>query len=164
MPSPSPPGAAASGLDRAVIARPQSLLFACSGNAIRSPMAEGIARRLLGREIYTASAGVRPSAPDPFAIAVMDEIGIDLAGHRPHSFEDLEDAMFDAIITLSPEAHHWALELTRTMAVQVIYWPTPDPTAVFGTRDQRLAAYRSVRDHLWKRILETFGRRPSGSV
>jgi len=146
------------------ILRPQSLLFACSGNAIRSPMAEGIARHLLGRDIYVASAGVRPSEPDPFAAAVMDEIGLSLARHKPHTFEDLEDAMFDVILTLSPEAHHWALEMTRTMAVEVSYWPTPDPTAVFGTRDQKLAAYREVRDLLWKRIRDTFGQGRMGTV
>jgi protein-tyrosine-phosphatase len=152
------------GQSRPAILRPQSLLFTCSGNAIRSPMAERIARHLIGREIYVASAGVRPSAPDPFAAVVMDEIGIGLAGHRPHTFEDLEDAMFDLILTLSPEAHHWALEMTRTMAVAVVYWPTPDPTAVFGTREQRLAAYRDVRDLLWNRIRETFAPGRMGSV
>ena len=144
--------------------RPQSLLFLCSHNAVRSPMAEVIARHFIGGDTYIASAGIRPSEPDPFAVAVMDEIGLDIARHRPHSFEDLEDTSFDVIVSLSPEAHHHALELTRTMAVEVIYWPTPDPTLVSGARDQIFESYRDVRDGLLKRIRETFGRRPMGGV
>lgn len=143
--------------------RPQSVLFACSRNAVRSPMAEAIARQLYGREIFIASAGVRPGELDPFAVAAMDEIGIDIGRHRPHSFADLEDDSFDIIITLSPEAHHTALEYTRTMAVDVIYWPTADPTAVDGSRDQKLAAYRDVREGLARGIREAFGREPMGT-
>lgn len=127
-------------------------------------MAEAIAKRLLGREVFVASAGVQAGEPDAFAIAAMDEIGIDIARHRPQSFEDLEDWSFDVIVTLSPEAHHHALELTRTIAVDVIYWPTPDPTGVHGSRDQALDAYRAVRDGLWKRIREVFGRGAVWSV
>lgn len=140
--------------------RPQSLLFACSCNAVRSPMAEGLARRLFGREIFIASAGVRPSEPDHFAIAVMDEIGVDISKHKPHTFADLEDDAFDVIITLSPEAHHTALEYTRTSAVEVIYWPTLDATAVMGSRETMLGAYRGVRDGLDKRIREFLDWRP----
>lgn len=119
-------------------------------------MAEGIARHYFGRSLYVASAGVRPDDIDPFTIAVMDEIGIDVAGHRPQALEELEDTGFDLIVTLSPEAHHRAMELTRTMAVDVEYWPTVDPTAVDGSREQRLDAYRSVRDGLRKRVVERF--------
>ncbi len=144
--------------------RPKSVLFACSLNAVRSPMAEAMARHLFGRQIYFASAGVRPDVLDPFAVAAMDEIGIDISGHKPKSFEDLEDASFDVIITLSPEAHHRALEFTRTLAVQVMYWPTIDPTAVEGTREQRLASYRGVRDGLMKRVKDLLDWRPMGSI
>ncbi|MBV9220100.1 MAG: arsenate reductase ArsC [Methylobacteriaceae bacterium] len=144
--------------------RPQSLLFLCSHNSVRSPMAEAIARHFIGADTYVASAGIRPSEPDPFAVAVMEEVGLDIARHRPHSFEDLEDTSFDVIVSLSPEAHHHALELTRTMAVDVIYWPTPDPTLASGARDQIFESYRGVRDGLLKRIRETFGRRPMGGV
>ena len=140
--------------------RPQSVLFACTFNCVRSPMAEGIARHLFGAEIFIASAGVKTGETDPFAIAVMDEIGIDIAKHKPHSFADLEDDGFDLIVSLSPEAHHTALEYTRTMAVNVVYWPTIDPTAVQGTREQMLDAYRGVRDDLQKRIKEALGWRP----
>ncbi len=144
--------------------RPQSLLFACTTNTVRSPMAEGLAKHLFGREIFIASAGVRPIEPDHFAIAVMDEIGIDISKHKPHTFAELEDDSFDVIITLSPEAHHTALEYTRTSAVEVIYWPTIDATAVQGSREQMMDAYRGVRDTLQKRIKEYLDWRPMMSV
>jgi protein-tyrosine-phosphatase len=144
--------------------RPQSLLFACTTNTVRSPMAEGIAKHLFGRQIYIASAGVRPIEPDHFAIAVMDEIGIDISKHKPHTFADLEDDSFDVIVTLSPEAHHTALEYTRTAAVHVVYWPTIDATAVQGSREQMMDAYRAVRDGLMKRIKEYLDWRPMMAV
>ncbi len=124
-------------------------------NAVRSPMAEAIARHYFGKSIYVQSAGVRKGEPDPFAAAALDEIGIDAAKHKPRTLEELEEwegLNFDLIISLSPEAHHAALELTRTLAADVEYWPTPDPTIVQGTRDQRLDAYRNVRDGLIYRI------------
>lgn len=144
--------------------RPQSLLFACTTNTVRSPMAEGIAKHLFGRQIYIASAGVRPIEPDHFAIAVMDEIGIDISKHKPHTFADLEDDSFDVIVTLSPEAHHTALEYTRAAAVHVVYWPTIDATAVQGSREQMLDAYRAVRDGLMKRIKDYLDWRPMMAV
>ena len=132
--------------------RPQSILFCCTFNAVRSPMAEAIARYYYGREIYFASAGVKAGELDGFAIAAMDDIGIDIKKFKPHTFEDLEDSSFDMIVSLSPEAHHKALEFTRTLAVDVVYWPTIDPTAVQGSREQMLDAYRAVRDGLKTRI------------
>jgi protein-tyrosine-phosphatase len=137
--------------------RVQSLLFACSENAIRSPIAEALARRLLGRSVHLTSAGVRPGEANPFTTEVMAEIGIDLSRHLPKTFEDLEDTSFDLIITLSPEAQHRAIEFTRTMAVDIIYWPTFDPTAVEGSRRAMLDAFRMVRDALARRIDERFG-------
>src|SRR5579872_5322583 len=137
--------------------RPQAVLFACGLNAVRSPMAAALFRHMLGRTAYVASAGVRRGELDPFAVAAMDEIGLDITKHRPMTFEELEDwegLNFDLIITLAPEAHHKALELTRTIAAEVEYWPTPDPTGTEGSREQRLDAYRAVRDHLAKRIAE----------
>ena len=121
-------------------------------------MAEALARYYFGRQIYFASAGVKQGEPDPFVIAVMDEIGIDLAKFKPHTFEDLEDSSFDLIISLSPEAHHKALEFTRSLACDVSYWPTVDPTAVQGSREQILDAYRAVRDGLTKRIKDYFSK------
>jgi protein-tyrosine-phosphatase len=120
-------------------------------------MAAAILRHLSGRTIYCRSAGVRPGEIDAFAIAVMDEIGIDIANHQPRSIEDLEDTSFDLIITLAPEAHHKALELTRTMAVEVEYWPTLDPSAATGNREQILESYRAVRNALFQRIKSRFG-------
>jgi protein-tyrosine-phosphatase len=135
---------------------PSSVLFACSFNAIRSPMAAAMLKALHGRRIFVDSVGVREGALDPFAVAVMAEIGIDIAGHVPRTFDALEDTSFDLVVSLSPEAHHNALELTRTMACEVVYWPVYDATAVEGSREVRLAAYRMVRDHLRARILERF--------
>jgi len=143
--------------------KPQAVLFACGLNSVRSPMAEGLFKRMLGRGVYVASAGVRKDELDPFAVAALDEVGIDISRHRPMTFEELEDwegLNFDLIVTLSPEAHHKALELTRTIAADVEYWPTPDPTATEGTREQRLAAYREVRDQLTERIKSRFGWQP----
>jgi len=145
------------------VTRPQSILFACTLNTVRSPMAEAIARHYFGREIYFASAGLKRGAPDPFAIATMDEIDVDISGHKPHTFEDLEDSNFDLIVTLSPEAHHKALEFTRAMAVDVVYWPTPDATAAQGSREAILDAYRDVRERLTGRIKDLLGRRPQPS-
>jgi protein-tyrosine-phosphatase len=142
--------------DRKISNQPQAVLFACNMNAIRSPMAAAILRYLAGRRIYVESGGVRAGEMDPFAIAVMEEIGIDIEKHRPHKIEDLEDTTFDLIVTLAPEAHHKALELTRTMAADVEYWPTLDPSAVSGNREQILNAYRAVRDQLFKRIKDRF--------
>ena len=127
-------------------------------------MAEALGRHFFGREIYFASAGVRAGDGDGFAIAAMDDLGIDITKHKPHTFEDLEDTSFDLIVSLSPEAHHKALEFTRTMAVDVVYWPTIDPTAVQGTRETILAAYVGVRESLQNRILDTFGWRPMGTL
>lgn len=148
----------------AVKDRPQSVLFACTLNAVRSPMAEALGRHFFGAEIYFASAGIKRGESNGFAIATMEEIGIDLTKHRPHTFEDLEDASFDLIVTLSPEAHHKALELTRTLAVDVIYWPTLDPTAVEGSREHILDAYRNVRDGLLARIEKLLDYRPMGNL
>jgi protein-tyrosine-phosphatase len=128
----------------------------CRQNAIRSPIAAALAKHYFGRSLYVESAGVLPEGPDAFATFVMDEAGLDISRHRPQSLEDLEDLNFDLIVTLAPEAHHKALELTRTLAVEVEYWPTPDPTAVTGNREQRLDAYRDVREGLRERILERF--------
>jgi protein-tyrosine-phosphatase len=135
--------------------RPQALLFACGLNSVRSPMAAALLRQMLGTAIYVGSAGVRRGELDGFAVAAMEEIGIDIAAHRPMTFEDLDEMEglnFDLIVTLSPEAHHRALELTRVLAVEVEYWPTVDPTAVEGSREQRMDAYRQVRDELRRRI------------
>jgi protein-tyrosine-phosphatase len=144
--------------------RPTAVLFACTYNAIRSPMAESLARLFFGREIYFASAGVRAGELDLFAIAAMDEFGIDLARFHPQTFEDLDDAGFDLIVSLSPEAHHKALDFTRFMAVEAIYWPTFDPSLAQGSREQRLDAYRGVRDSLAARIKELLAWRPPPSL
>ena len=137
---------------------PGAVLFVCTMNSVRSPMAAAILRHLVGRRIYVESAGVRAGGPDAFAAAAMEEIGIDLTRHTPHSLRELYDTSFDLIVSLSPEAHHQALELTRTMAVDVEYWPTHDATLMIGqgNREQILQSYRAVRDGLFRRIKQRF--------
>lgn len=124
-------------------------------NEVRSAMAEAIARHYFGKSIYVQSAGVRKGELNGFTVAALDEIGIDSSKHKPRTLEELEEwegLNFDLIISLSPEAHHAALELTRTIAADVEYWPTPDATLVQGSRDQMIDAYRNVRDGLVYRI------------
>ncbi len=152
--------AAVSGNKEALAELPQAVLFVCNRNAIRSPMAAAILQHLAAKRIYIRSAGVRPGEADPFAVAVMDEIGIDISKHRPIAIDDLEDTSFDLIVSLAPEAHHRALELTRTMAVDAEYWPTLDPSATSGSREQILVSYRAVRDQLFERIKIRFGFAP----
>ncbi len=143
---------------------PGAVLFCCTLNAIRSPIAEAIAKHLFGHDVYVDSVGVRRGALDPFAVTVMDEIGIDLSRHRPKSFDDLEDESYDLVISLSPDAQHRAVEMTRTMACEVEFWHTFDPSIVEGGREARLDAYREVRDRLMQRIIDRFSRPPAPVV
>jgi protein-tyrosine-phosphatase len=146
--------------------RPRAVLFACGLNAVRSPMAAALLQQMFGRAIYVGSAGVQKGELDPFAVAAMEEIGIDIARHKPVTFEELDEMEglnFDLIVTLSPPAHHKALELTRTHSAQVEYWPTVDPTATEGNREQRLDAYRALRDQLLAQIRARFGLAGGGN-
>jgi len=147
--------------------RPQAVLFLCGHNQVRSPIAAALAKHLFGSAIYAASAGVLKGEPDPFVTVVMDEIGIDLSPHKSVTLDEIEEyegLNFDLVVSLSPEAHHRALDLTRRLPFDVEYWPIPNPTAVEGSRDQRLDAYRAVRDDLLKRLKARFAWRPAGSV
>ena len=147
-------------------ARAQAVLFACGLNSVRSPMAATLCRQMFGKSLYVGSAGVRKGELDPFAVAAMAEIGVDMSKHKPATFEEIEDwegLNFDLIVTLSPEAHHRALELTRTIAADVEYWPMPDPTDAEGSREQRLESYRAVRDELMRRIRTRFAGPGSGN-
>ena len=153
---PTPAGAAPDTPSREL---PGAVLFACTMNTVRSVMAAAILRHLGGQRVYVRSAGVKAGEPDPFVNVVMEEIGIDVSQHHPHTLQELHDTSFDLIVTLSPEAHHQALELTRTMAVDVEYWPTLDATMMLGqgNREQVIAYYRGVRDKLFDKIKTRFG-------
>jgi protein-tyrosine-phosphatase len=163
-PGQAPPGLTQNGLTKT--ARPGAVLFACTMNALRSPMAAGILKHLAGRTVYVESAGIREGEADPFVTVVMNEIGIDVSQHRPRTLRDLNDSSFDLIVTLSPEAHHQALEFTRTMAVDVEYWPTFDASLMIGNgnRDQVLGSYRQVRDQLFAKIKARFALSGGPSV
>lgn len=135
---------------------PGSVLFVCGENALRSPMAEAMVKASYGDRVFVDSIGVRDGELDPMAVIVMQEVGIDISGHRPKRLDDLLDTSFDAIVTLSPEAHRRAREKMRSEAVDVIFWPIGDPSLVEGNRDIRLHAYREVRDTLQKFIADMF--------
>ena len=137
---------------------PKSILFMCGQNAIRSPMAEIMTRALLPKDVFVASAGILTGQRDPFVEVVLNEKHLTLGKQIPQTLDELEDAFFDLIITLSPEAHHAALELTRTMPVEVEYWPTFDPSGEGETREQKIDAYRSVRNALEARIQARFAQ------
>jgi protein-tyrosine-phosphatase len=133
------------------------MLFLCGENALRSPMAESIAKHLYGDQIYADSAGVRSGTVDELAISVMAEIDIDLSSHIPKQIDDLMDTSFELIISLTPEAQHKAVELTRSSAADLLYWPMPDPSVEEGNRERMLFAYRELRDILVARITDRFG-------
>jgi protein-tyrosine-phosphatase len=153
------------GLSGSAAGLPGAVLFACNFNRVRSPMAEGLMKRLYGARVFVDSVGLRARTAgwegaadvDPFTVSVMDELGVDLTGHRPKTFDDLEDQSFDLVISLTPEAHHRAVEMTRGRATDVEYWPTFDPTLAGGARAQVLSAYREVRDALEARLRARFG-------
>ncbi|HEX3918314.1 MAG TPA: low molecular weight phosphatase family protein [Caulobacteraceae bacterium] len=139
---------------------PGAVLFCCNFNRVRSPMAEGLMKLMFGARVYVDSCGLKydeEDGPDPFAVAVMDELGADLSRHRPKTFDDLEQDSFDLVISLTPEAQHRAVELARHHAVEMEYWPTRDPTLLMGSREAVMEAYRETRDALAARIRERFG-------
>lgn len=133
-----------------------SVLFVCRHNAIRSPMAAALARATYP-SVYARSAGLEAGAADPFAAAVMQEMGLDISGRAPRTLEELGDTSFDLVVTLAPEAHHHALELARTQSFEVEYWPTHDPSGTMGSRAQILDSYRACRDALALRIRRRLG-------
>jgi arsenate reductase len=142
---------------------PQAVLFCCDHNAVRSPMAEGLMKKLYGQRAYVQSAGVKNDMEvDGFSIAVCQEIGVELSRHRSRSFEEMQDwgddlGQFDLIVALSPASQRMALELTRHYDVAVEYWPILDPTGLGEGREAKLSAYRQARDQILGRMKERFG-------
>ena len=140
---------------------PDAVLFSCNYNRVRSPMAEGLFKRFYGTRAFVDSCGLKPDPAgegiDPFVVVVMDELGLDVSDHQPKTFAQLEDDSFDVVVSLTPEAQHRAVELSRDRSVQIEYWPTHDPTLVDGSREARLDAYREVRDALAEQIKRRFG-------
>ena len=142
-------------------ALPDAVLFTCNYNRVRSPMAEGLFRRFYGTRAFVDSCGLKPDPAgegiDPFVVVVMDELGLDVSDHQPKTFAQLEDDSFDIVVSLTPEAQHRAVELSRDRSVEIVYWPTHDPTLMDGSREARLEAYREVRDTLAEQIKQRFG-------
>jgi len=143
---------------------PGAILFACNFNAVRSPMAEAIMKYLYGTIVYVDSCGVRTGELDPFAVEVMDELGIEIENHTPKSFDDLEDTFYDLVISLTPQAQHKAVEMTRTMSVEIEYWAMLDPTATQGNREQMLDSYRATRDLIMTSIKNRFATKGGPNV
>mgnify|MGYP001202055099 CR=1 FL=1 len=131
-----------------------AILFACNINAVRSAIAELVVKNAFPGEIFVDSCGVRPGQKDGFAIAVMDEIGLDMSRHEPKSFGQLDSEFYDVIISFSPEAHKVASDLTRDIDCETIYWPVDDLAELSGSREERLRAYRLVRDDIIKRLTD----------
>ena len=142
---------------------PSSILFCCDHNAVRSPMAEGLAKKFYGHAAYVQSAGVYNDLEiDGFSIAVCAEMGVELQRHRSRSFEEMQEwgddlSGFDVIIALSPASQRQALELTRYYHLTVEYWPIMDPTGLGETREAKLDSYRQSRDQIIARMTERFG-------
>ena len=142
---------------------PQSVLFCCDHNAVRSPMAEALMKKLYGADTYVQSAGVKSELEiDGFSIAVCEEIGIELSRHRVRSFDEMEQwgddlSSFDLVVALSPASQRRALELTRVFHLDVIYWPIMDPTGLGDTREAKMAAYRQTRDQIRSHLIAQWG-------
>ncbi len=142
---------------------PQSVLFCCDHNAVRSPMAEAIMKKLYGTQCYVQSVGVKNDMEiDGFAVAVCAEIGVELSRHRSRSFDEMEQwgddlSSFDLVLALSPASQRRALDLTRLFHLEVEYWPILDPTGLGESRDTRLASYRQTRDQIVSRLTERWG-------
>ncbi|WP_268821726.1 low molecular weight phosphatase family protein [Octadecabacter dasysiphoniae] len=144
---------------------PQSILFCCDHNSVRSPMAEGIAKKLFGTDVYLQSAGVKGDLDiDGFAISVCQELEVELSRHRSRSFDEMENwgddlSSFDLIVALSPASQRRAQELTRHSHLEVEYWPILDPTGLGESRDARLVSYRQARDQIHDRLIARWGTR-----
>ena len=143
---------------------PQSILFCCDHNAVRSPMAEGIMKKLYGTGTYVQSVGVINDLEiDGFSISVCEEIGVELSRHRSRSFDEMEKwgddlSSFDLIVALSPASQRRALELTRLFHLTVEYWPILDPTGIGETREMKLVSYRQTRDQIVNKLKEKWGQ------
>jgi arsenate reductase len=142
---------------------PQSVLFCCDHNAVRSPMAEGMMKKYYGDHVYVQSAGVKSELDvDGFSVAVCEEIGVPLSNHRSRSFDEMQEwgddlSSYDLIIALSPASQRKVLDLTRFHHLDVEYWPVMDPTGLGTMRDEKLVAYRQARDQIRDRMISRFG-------
>ena len=126
------------------------VLILCTGNSARSQLAEGLFRHAGGDRYEVFSAGTKPSVVRPEAIAVMREIGIDIAGHRSKSVDEFAGQQLDLVITVCDNAKESCPVFPG--GTQRLHWPFPDPAAVAGSEEQRLAAFRSIRDQIRTRI------------
>jgi arsenate reductase (thioredoxin) len=128
--------------------RPRHILFLCVANSARSQMAEGIARSLAPKGVRVSSAGSVPSFVRPHALQVLKEIGIDISGHKSKGLDAVDASSVDAVITLCAE-ELCPVFLGKAMR---LHWGLPDPARETGGEDQKLSAFREVRDELHRRL------------
>ena len=146
-----------------VDALPQSILFCCDHNSVRSPMAEGIMKKFYGTGTYVQSVGVKGDLEiDGFAIAVCQELGVELSRHRSRGFDELEEwgdtlSSFDLIVALTPTSRETACQLTRVFHLDVEYWPIFDPSGQGENRETKLESYRKARDEIIEKLTERWG-------
>ncbi|NOD31286.1 low molecular weight phosphatase family protein [Ruegeria atlantica] len=142
---------------------PQSVLFCCDHNSVRSPMAEGLMKKFYGTGTYVQSAGVHNDLEiDGFCIAACHEVGVELSRHRSRSFDEMQEwgddlSSFDLVVALSPASQRRALELTRVFHLDVDYWPIMDPTGLGETREEKLHHYRQTRDQIIGHLKDRWG-------
>ena len=135
------------------------VLILCTGNSARSQMAEGLLRHEAGDRFEVFSAGTHPTHVRPEAIAVMNEIGIDISGHRSKSTDEFAGQALDYVVTVCDKANEVCPVFPGT--TERLHWPFPDPAAVAGTDEQRKSAFRKIRDQIHGRIMVFLGEEPS---
>lgn len=136
--------------------QPRSLLFVCTKNACRSPMAEGLAKKYFKGDLLIQSVGLQPGLLDGFAISIMAEHGIDISNHTPKPIDDIPLENFDLLITLSPESHAAIMAWIGDKKIPVEHWPISDPSTATGNRDQILQSYRNIREEILRQLTTRF--------
>ena len=138
----------------------QGLLFLCVANSARSQMAEGLARARFGDRVRIASAGSSPGTVSPFAIAALDELGIDISAQRSKSVDTIDRASVDLVVTLCAEEVCPAFR----GAARRLHWPLPDPAGAAGSDVEKLDGFRTVRDEIARRLETLDGLLPGAKA
>ncbi len=130
------------------------VLILCTANSSRSQMAEGLLRHIAGKTLNVDSAGAQPSVVNPLAIRAMAAKGLDIGHHRSKSLTEFFDQRFDYVLTVCD----LAAETCPTFPgrAERVHWGFPDPAAVTGTEEERLAAFEQVRDDLETTLKEWY--------
>jgi arsenate reductase len=138
------------------------VLILCTGNSARSQIAEELLRRVGGGQYEVFSAGTRPVGVNPLAVEAMRELGIDISAQRSKSVAEFAGEKFATVITVCDNAAEECPVFPG--APERVHWSLPDPAAVSGTREEKLAAFREIRDDLERRIREFVSAAASGAL